>query len=294
MHVFVSVAEAGGFAVASRKLDVSPAAVTRAVVALEEHLGVRLLQRTTRNVRLTDAGQQYFDDARAILASIVEANEAVLGRNAQPRGNLIVTASVLFGRMLVMPCIVEYMRLYPEVDVTAQFVDRVVNLVDEGVDVAVRIGQLPDSTLRAARVGQIRRVLCASSDYLRTHGTPTHPSDLLQHTVVSSSALSSRIEWTFGHGKEPLIVRMKPRLIVTSNDAALDAAVGGLGITRLLSYQIAQEVELGRLQLLLEDFEEEPWPVHVLHREGKYGSLKVRAFIDCTVERLRAHPDLKA
>lgn len=293
MQVFVTVSEEGGFAAASRKLDVSPAAVTRAIVALEEQLGTVLLQRTTRNVRLTDAGRQYFDDSRAILASIAEANEAASGVNAEPRGHLSVTASVLFGRMFLMPCIVEYMQRYPQVEVSAHLLDRVVNLVEEGMDVAVRIGHLPDSSLRAFRVGQIRRVLCASPAYLEANGVPGHPSDLLQHTIVSSSAISPRVEWQFGKADEQLTVRMKPRLIVTSNDAAMQAAIGGLGITRLLSYQVAQEVARGGLILLLEEFEEAPWPVQVVHREGKYGSFKVRAFIDCVVERLRAQPELQ-
>lgn len=293
MQVFVTVSEEGGFAAASRKLDVSPAAVTRAIVALEEQLGTVLLQRTTRNVRLTDAGRRYFDDSRAILASIAEANETASGVNAEPRGQLSVTASVLFGRMFLMPCIVDYMQRYPQVEVSAHLLDRVVNIVEEGMDVAVRIGHLPDSSLRAFRVGQIRRVLCASPAYLAAHGVPEHPSDLLRHTIVSSSAISPRVEWQFGKGAEQLTVRMKPRLIVTSNDAAMQAAVGGLGITRLLSYQVAQEVARGGLILLLEEFEEAPWPVQVVHREGKYGSFKVRAFIDCVVERLRAQPELQ-
>jgi DNA-binding transcriptional LysR family regulator len=293
MRVFVTVGEEGGFAAAARRLDVSPAAVTRAIVALEDELGAPLLLRTTRNVRMTDAGRQYFDDTRAILASIDEANEAVSGINAEPRGILSVTASVLFGRAFVMPCIVDYMRRFPQVEVNAQFVDRVVNLVEEGLDVAVRIGHLPDSSLRAVKVGQIRRVLCAAPSYLEARGTPAHPADLLQHTVVSSSAVSPRVEWQFGHGEDAIGVRMTPRLVVTSNDAALDAAVGGLGITRLLSYQVAGQLERGELRLLLEEFEEEPWPVHIVHREGRHGSAKVRSFIDLAVEQLRAHPHLQ-
>lgn len=292
MRVLVAVGEEGGFAAASRKLDISPAAVTRAIAALEELLGVRLVQRTTRNVRFTDAGRQYYDDSRTILASIAEANEAVSGINAEPRGSLSITAPVLFGRMFVMPCIVDYMQQYPQVQVAAHFVDRVVNLVDEGLDVAIRIGHLPDSTLRAIKVGQTRRVLCASPSYLEVHGVPEHPSDLLQHSVVSSNAISPRIEWPFGDKDKPEVVRMNPRLVVTTNDAALAAAVGGLGITRLLSYQVKSEVEQGGLRLLLEEFEEDPWPVHVVHREDRYGSSKVRAFIDLIVESLRAHPYL--
>lgn len=290
MRVFVAVGEQGGFAAASRKLNISPAAVTRAVVGLEEQLGVQLLQRTTRNVRFTDAGRRYYDDARTILLSIAEANEAASGINAEPRGTLTVTAPVLFGRMFVMPSIIEYMQRYPQVKVTAHFVDRVTKLVEEGMDVAIRIGNLPDSSLRAAKVGQVRRVLCASPAYLEAHGVPQTPSDLLQHSLIVSNAMSPRVEWGFGGSDE--LLQVDPRLLVTSNDAALSAAAGGLGIARLLSYQVRSEVERGNLRLLLETFEEDPWPVHVVHREERYGSSKVRSFIDLIVERLRSHHHL--
>ena len=292
MRVFVTVEEEGGFAAASRKLDISPAAVTRAIVALEEQLGVRLILRTTRNVRLTDAGRQYYDDTRAILTSIAEANEAVSGINAEPRGTLSVTASVLFGRLYVMPSIIEYMQRYPKVKVLANFVDRVTNLVEEEIDVAIRIGELPDSSLRAIKVGQVRRVLCASPDYLRENGTPEHPEELSKHSIISANSISPRVEWRFGTGKDIEKLQMDPRLIVSSNDAALAAAVGGLGITRLLSYQVKSQVEDGALRLLLEDYEESPWPIHVVHREDKLGSSKVRAFIECVVDHLRNHASL--
>lgn len=289
MKVFVTVSEEGGFAAASRKLDISPAAVTRAIIALEEQLKVRLLLRTTRNVRLTDAGRQYFDDARAILASITEANDAVSGINAEPRGTLTVTASVLFGRSYIMPLIVDFMRQYPQVNVIAHFVDRVTNIVEEGIDVAIRIGHLPDSSLRAIKIGHIRRVLCASPAYLEQHDTPQHPSNLLQHTIISSSPVSPKIEWGFEKNKVSLTVSIKPRLVVTSNDAALVAVMSGLGVTRLLSYQVINEVQRGDLRLLLEEYEEEPWPLHIVHRESKYGSSKVRTFIDFLVAGLRRH-----
>lgn len=292
MRVFASVAEEGGFAAASRKLDLSPAAVTRAIVALEEQLGARLLQRTTRNVRFTDAGRQYYDNVRAILASIAEANEAVADINATPRGTLSITAPVMFGRMFVMPCIVDYMQRYPQVKMIAHLVDRVTNLVDEGMDVAIRIGHLPDSGLRAIKVGQVRRVLCASPAYLDKCGTPQRPADLSQHAIISSSAVSPHIEWRFQANHEPLMLRIDPRLTVTSNDAALAAAVGGLGIARLLSYQVYNEVERDALRLVLEAFEEAPWPVHVVHREDKLGSSKVRSFIDDMVDSLRTNPQL--
>jgi DNA-binding transcriptional LysR family regulator len=292
MRVFASVAEEGGFAAASRKLDLSPAAVTRAIVALEEQLGARLLQRTTRNVRFTDAGRQYYENVRAILVSIAEANEAVADINATPRGTLSITAPVMFGRMFVMPCIIDYMQRYPQVKMIAHLVDRVTNLVDEGMDVAIRIGHLPDSGLRAIKVGQVRRVLCAAPTYLEKFGTPQRPADLSQHSIISSSTVSPHIEWRFQANHEPLLMRIDPRLTVTSNDAALAAAAGGLGIARLLSYQVCNEVDSDALRLVLEGFEEEPWPVHVVHREDKLGSSKVRSFIDYMVENLRTNPQL--
>lgn len=291
MRVFASVAEEGGFAAASRKLDLSPAAVTRAVVALEEQLGARLLQRTTRNVRFTDAGRQYYENVRAILASIAQANEAVADSNATPRGTLSITAPVMFGRMFVMPCIIDYMQRYPQVKMIAHLVDRVTNLVDEGMDVAIRIGHLPDSGLRAIKVGQVRRVLCASPAYLEKYGIPQQPDELSRHSIISS-AVSPHTEWRFQSSSESLLIGMEPRLTVTSNDAALAAAVSGLGIARLLSYQVWSDIENGSLCLLLEAFEEAPWPVHIVHREDKLGSSKVRSFIDDIVENLRNHPKL--
>lgn len=288
MKVFVAVGELESFAGAARRLDMSPAAVTRAVSALEERLGVKLLLRTTRSVRLTEAGGRYLEDCRSILASIAEANEAAAGVNATPKGELAVTAPILFGKKFVMPSIVRYLQQYPEVDVSAYFLDRVVNMVEEGMDVAVRIGQLPDSGLKALRVGKVRRMLCASPDYLARHGVPTHPSDLHEHVVIATTNLSPRAGWRFGLTDEPTMVRMKPRLTVTSNDGAIAAACAGLGIARLLSYQVVEEIASGRLHVVLADFEEAPWPIHILHRESKYGSAKVRTFIDMLAADVRA------
>ncbi|MFJ4257631.1 MULTISPECIES: LysR family transcriptional regulator [Pseudomonas] len=288
MKVFVAVGELESFAAAARRLDISPAAVTRAVSALEDQLGVKLLLRTTRSVRLTEAGGRYLEDTRHILASINEANAAAAGINATPKGDLAVTAPILFGKKFVMPCIVRYLQQYPEVDVSAYFLDRVVNMVEEGMDVAVRIGPLPDSGLKALRVGKVRRMLCASPDYLARHGVPKHPSDLAGHAVIGTTNLSPRAGWRFGVTEEPTMVRMKPRLTVTSNDGAIAAASGGLGIARLLSYQVADELADGQLQVILAEYEEAPWPIHVLHRESKYGSAKVRAFIDMLAQALRA------
>ncbi|MNZ21930.1 HTH-type transcriptional regulator DmlR [compost metagenome] len=288
MKVFVAVGELESFAAAARRLDISPAAVTRAVSALEDMLGVKLLLRTTRSVRLTQAGSRYLEDTRHILASISEANEAAAGINATPKGELAVTAPILFGKKFVMPSIVRYLQQYPEVDVSAYFLDRIVNMVEEGMDVAVRIGPLPDSGLKALRVGRVRRMLCASPEYLARHGVPQHPSDLPAHAVIATTNLSPRAGWRFGVTDEPTLVRIKPRLTVTSNDGAIAAAVGGLGIARLLSYQVVDEIASGQLQVLLADYEEAPWPIHVLHRESKHGSAKVRMFVDMLAHELRA------
>jgi DNA-binding transcriptional LysR family regulator len=292
MKVFVAVGELESFAAAARRLDISPAAVTRAISALEDQLGVKLLLRTTRSVRVTEAGSRYLEDTRHILASINEANEAAAGINATPKGELAVTAPILFGKKFVMPCIVRYLQQYPEVDVSAFFLDRIVNMVEEGMDVAVRIGPLPDSGLKALRVGKVRRMLCASPQYLTRHGVPQHPSDLLEHAVIATTNLSPRAGWRFGVTDQPTTVRMQPRLTVTSNDGAIAAAVGGLGIARLLSYQVVDEIASGQLEVILAEYEEAPWPIHVLHRESKYGSAKVRAFVDMLAEHLRGQAHL--
>jgi len=290
MQVFVAVGEQKSFVAASRRLDLSPAAVTRAICGLETRLGVRLLRRTTRNVRLTEAGHRYLNDTRHILSSIAEANEVAAGVNAAPKGHLSITAPVLYGRLFIMPCIVDFLKSYPEVEVSAHFVDRIVNLVDEGIDVAVRVGNLPDSSLKALRVGQVRRVLCASPEYLAKHGVPQHPTDLQRHTIVAAAGISPSVEWKFGGPGSAKAVRIKPRLTVTSNDAAIDAVLGGLGICRLLCYEIAAELAQGRLKVILDEYEETPWPVNILHRESNFGSSKVRNFIDLMGTALRAHP----
>ncbi|SHG65015.1 LysR family transcriptional regulator [Massilia sp. CF038] len=294
MTVLIAVGEDQSFAAASRKLNLSPAAITRAVVSLETQLGVKLFQRTTRSVRLTEAGARYLADARDIMARIAEADEAASGINASPRGQLAVTAPVLFGKLYVMPTVVAFLQRYPAVDISAFFVDRSVNLVDEGMDVAVRIGHLPDSSLKALRVGSVRRVLCASPAYLARHGVPRSPAELAQHTIIAASGVSPRVEWKFGGGAEPSALRMQPRLTVSSNDAAIEAVMQGLGIARLLSYQVAAQVAAGAISVVLAPYEEEPWPVHVLHRESKYGSAKVRAFIDMLSASLRADGGLNA
>lgn len=292
MSVFVAVAEAESFSGAARKLAMSAPAVTRAVATLEERLGVRLLTRTTRHVRATEAGLRYLEDARRIIAEVDEADEAAGGVNAAPRGRLAITAPVLFGKMFVTPVVVDYLRRYPDVNVSALYLDRVVQLVEEGLDVGVRIGNLPDSSLQAIRVGQVRSVLCASPGYLAERGPPRAPDDLREHVLVSSSGISPRPEWRFMRDGQALALRVEPRLTVTTNDAAVEAAVRGLGIARLLSYQVAPQLASGELAIVLADYEIPALPIHVIHREGRHSAAKVRSFVDLIVARLRAQSSL--
>jgi len=293
MTVFVAVAEEESFAAAARRLRMSPPAVTRAIAFLEGRLGVKLLTRTTRLVRTTDAGVRYLEDARRILLEADEADEAAAGINATPRGYLAVTAPVMFGKIYVMPVITAYQLAFKETTVSALFVDRVVNLVDEGLDVGVRIGSLPDSSLRAIRVGQVRRVVCAAPAYLKKYGTPRVPADLARHQVIAATSVSIGSEWVFAKGKEKVGVRLSPRILVNTNDGALEAAKNGFGLTRLISYQVANELAAGTLKTVLTEFEEASLPVHVIHREGRHGSAKVRSFVDLAVAKLRANVALK-
>lgn len=288
LRVFVAVAEAGGFAGASRKLNLSPASVTRAVADLEDFLGVPLFTRTTRVVRLTDAGTRYLDDCRRILSDLDDADSAVAGVHATPRGRVTITAPVLFGNLYIAPLVAEYLGRHAQTQAVCLFVDRVVNMDEEAVDVAVRLGALPDSSMQAARVGSVRRILCASPTYLAGRGKPQHPADLANHTIVSATSLTPTTRWHFAEGGEPLVCELRPTLMTSTNDAAITAAVAGLGITRIMSYQVPDMVRDGRLQMVLTEFEPGPVPVHVLHRQGRRPSAKVRALLDLLIERLRA------
>jgi DNA-binding transcriptional LysR family regulator len=292
ISVLVAVVDANGFAGAARKLNISPPAVTRAINELESQLGVRLLTRSTRVVRVTEPGARYADDCRLILAQLAEADESVAGMQRTPRGRLTITAPVLFGAKFVAPVVTEYLQDNPQVVATCWFLDRVVNMLEEGADVGVRIGELPDSSMQATSVGRVRRVICAAPGYLELHGVPRTPADLQSHIIVSASAVTPTPDWRLIENGEPCSVKLQPRMTTTSNDSALAAAVAGFGITRLLSYQVAECLIDGRLQPLLAEFELPSLPVHVVHREGQHASRKARAFIDLVVERLRANPAL--
>ena len=292
MTVFIAVAEERGFAAAARRLNMSPPAVTRSIAALEQRLGVKLLHRSTRVVRTTDAGLRYLEDARRILFEVEAADEAAAGIDAKPRGQLTITAPVLFGRKFVIPGIVEYLRRYPETEISVAFLDRVVNLLEEGMDVGIRIGNLPDSSMRALRVGSVRLVLCASPDYLQKHGIPQEPDDLREHNMIASMAGDHILDLRFKTKDRERNLLLKARLKTNTNDAAVEAALQGFGITRVISYQIAEYLANGELQTVLADWEPERLPIHILYKEGRYAASKVRAFIELMAERLRSNPAL--
>ena len=286
MRVFQTVAEAGSLVKAGHKLGLSAPAVTRSLAALEKHLGCRLLNRTTRALSLTEAGARYLEDCRRILHELEEAEEWLRGEQGAPQGLLTMTAPVMFGQLFVMPVVRDFLDTYPRVEARVSLLDRVVSLQEEGLDLALRIGELPDSSLIAASVGKVRRVICASPDYLARHGEPRQPSELTAHRLIDVGA---QVSWRF----LSTTVRVRPQLQVNSNQATLDAAVAGWGITRNLSYQVAAEVSAGRLRILLPEFEQAPWPIHVVHHQGRGGSLKLRLFLDYLVTRLRQHEALR-
>ena len=286
LSTFVAVAEDGAFNAAARRLNLSPPAVTRLVTALETRIGARLFTRTTRRVALTEAGDRLLADAGRILAELDEAEASAAGAHQSPRGVLRVTAPVMFGQRHIAPILRDYLDAYPDVSAAVLFVDRIVDLIDEGLDVAVRIGELPDSSLTATRVGAVRRVTVASPDYLAVHGTPQVPEELAGHRIVNPTGLIQSPEWTFvAGGGKTRIVRLVPRLTVNTIAAALDAARAGWGITNLLSYQVAAELASGHLIEILHDFEDRRMPVRLVHSEGRRAAAKVRTFVDFMSER---------
>ncbi len=277
MQAFVAVAELQGFAPAARKLAVSASAVTRMVAALEERLGVRLLQRTTRSVTLTDAGARYLDRARRILAEIDEAEDSAHAEQARPIGRLTVSAPTLFGRMHVAPLMGEFLVAHPQVTGELLLADRMVNLVDEGIDLALRIGRLEDSSLIVRKTGETRRVLVASPAYLTRHGVPSAPRDLAAHQVIQVLPLAPTLEWTFG---ADVHVSVAAHYVTNSVDAALWHAEHGGGLTLALSYQVAEAVQAERLRLVLTEYEPPPLPIQWVYPTSRLLSAKVRAFID--------------
>jgi DNA-binding transcriptional LysR family regulator len=285
--VFAEVAERGSFAEAARRLDRSPAAVTRAVAELEARLGVRLLNRTTRAVGLTEAGERFLVGARRVLADLTEIEQAAAGQGQAARGELRVTAPIEFGRRHVLSLVTDFLAQYPEVSVRLALLDRPVDLVEEGLDVAIRIGALADTSAIATRVGAVRRLVVAAPAYLKHRGRPKLPADLTAHDVIAFVGIEGE-RWRFAGGIETLI---KPRLIVNTAEAAIDAARAGFGVTRVLSYQAVDALSDRSLLRLLPEHESAETPIHVLYPGGRHPPPKLRAFLDALVPRLRQRCD---
>ncbi|HEX5377071.1 MAG TPA: LysR family transcriptional regulator [Phenylobacterium sp.] len=288
MRTFVSVATLGSFAEAARQLRLSPSVVTRSVAQLEDRLGLTLINRTTRSLRLTERGAIYLESCRQILDDIVDAERAVRGENAEPRGALKVAAPILFGRLHVLPVVNRLLAEHPALSIRLILSDRNVHLVEEGVDVAVRIGELADSSLMAVRLGAVSRVTVASPGYLASRPAPETPTDLAGHAIIAFEGLDATNEWRF-RDSDP-VVRVEPRLAVNSADAAIAAAEAGVGITRALSYQVRSAVEAGRLVPILRAFAPPVSPVSAVYPAGRIASPNVAAFVRAAREHFRINP----
>jgi DNA-binding transcriptional LysR family regulator len=284
MQAFVAVADLQGFAPAARKLGLSPSGVTRLIAALEDRLGARLLQRTTRQVALTDVGARYLERVRRILADVEEAEGSAQAERTQPSGRLVVSAPIGFGRLHVSPVMSAYLTRYPEVSGELRLSDRIINLVEDGVDLAVRIGHLPDSSLVARHVGEMRRIVVASSGYLKRHGEPRTPQVIASHQTIQFGATAASPDWHFAEDGREIRVACTPRLTTNSADAAIQYAEQGGGLTRVLAYQAADAIRGGRLRIVLQKFEQPPLPIHIVYPTSRLLSAKVRTFIDLVTE----------
>ena len=293
MEVFVAIVDRGSFTGASEKLGMSAPAVSRALNSLEARVGVQLIARTTRSIRPTEAGMAYLDACRNVLDTIADAEANITADQSKPAGTLTVSAPVLFGQRFIAPLINAYVDSYPDVTVNVVYVDRTTRLIEEGVDIAIRIGHLGNSSVFAVPLGFVRRRTFAAPAYLDTHGEPAHPKDLHSHHCVSFTGVTHPLEWLFHENGLRLPVRVRPRMIVDLAPAAVMAAVDRVGITQLLSYQAAPEVLNGSLQPILTAFEPESIPVTLLHVERRGSSMKIRSFVEFVTETLRRNPHLQ-
>ncbi|HVJ54071.1 MAG TPA: LysR family transcriptional regulator [Aliidongia sp.] len=290
MSILVAVVEGGSFTAASRRLDMPLPSVSRKLAELEAHLNARLLTRSTRRLTLTDAGASYVEACRRILEEVGDAERAASGEYAAPKGELVITAPVVFGRLHVVPVVIAFLATYPEINVRMVLSDGNAHLLDEHIDVAVRIGSLPDSSMVATQVGLVRLVVCGSPDYFAHHGVPKTPGDLTQLSCVTFDVLGSAASWVFpakAEGRERA-VPIRSRFSVNTAEAALDVAMAGVGVTRVLSYQAAKGVEEGKLRVVLDHFEPAPTPVSLIHGAKGQLPLKMRSFLDFAAPRLRA------
>jgi DNA-binding transcriptional LysR family regulator len=289
MSLLLSVVEAGSLSAASRKLGVPLPTVSRKISDLEAHLNTRLLTRSTRKLALTDSGAAYVAAARRILDEVSEAERAASGEHAAPRGDLVITAPIVFGRLHVLPVIAEFLAQWPEINVRLVLADRNLHLIDDHIDIAVRIGALADSALVATQVGTVRNVVCGSPAYFAAHSVPKRPGDLAALTAVTLDPLSSPQPWIFHDpkSKRELRVAVRSRLSVNTAEAAIDGAAAGLGVTRVQSYQVVQAVSDGRIQIVLGQYEPAPSPVSLIHAGHELTPLKVRMLLDFAAPRLR-------
>ena len=288
MAVFVEVVEMGSLSAASRKLKMPLPTVSRKISELESHIKTRLLNRSTRKLTLTDAGKTYLPACKRILEDVGEAERAASGEYSAPTGELIITAPIVFGRLHVVPITTEFLKAYPDVHVRLVLGDRSFNLLEDHIDLAVRIGELPDSNLIATRVGMIRQVVCASPEYFAKRGAPKRPQDLAKHDCITFAGLMSPDAWNFKADRSDLTVPIRSRLVVNMAEAAIDAAIRDTGVTRVLSYQIEKAMQAGSLVVVLKKFEPAPVPVSLVYTGQRLLPLKLRAFLDFASPRLRA------
>jgi DNA-binding transcriptional LysR family regulator len=287
MKTFVRIVEAGSLTNAADSLDTSLPTVVRTLAALERELGVTLLKRTTRRIRLTDEGTQYLERCRNILAAVQEAEGILVARRTDLVGKLSVTASVAFGRRYLTPIVYGFLQRYPKVSVNVLLVDRIVDLIDEGIDVAIRIAHLRDSSIVANEVGRVRRVVCASEKYLRQHGMPQTPSDIRTHRCIRHLGLSPRNEWHFRAGSRQQAIPIDSVMTCNEIDGAIDACIEGLGLSMFLSYMVAPYRKAGQLKYILESFESDPIPVQVVYPQTRLMSNRVHVFVNECVTKLR-------
>ena len=291
LEVFVAVADAGSFAKAGNRLRLSPPAVTRAISALEDRLGARVFNRTTRSLTITEVGLRFLESAKRVLNDLDTAEKEAIGETAVPHGHLTVTASVTFGRSALAPVVGDFLNQHPRISVSVLLLDRITNLVEEGIDLAVRIGPLPDSSLIAKRIGTVRRVLVASPAYLAQRGKPQTPADLRLHSMIAFTGLMPNREWRFLDGRSGNSVSFMPRLEINDAVSSIAAAETGDGITIALSYMVAEKINEGRLVTVLDEFTPPAVPVSLVYPQSRLISPKVRAFVDFATPRLRATLD---
>ena len=288
MSLVLAVAEAGSLSAAARQQKAPLATVSRKVSELEAHLQTKLFNRSSRALVPTDAGRSYIAASKRILADVAEAERAASGEYTTPRGDLIMSAPFAFGRLHLVPVLAEFVAKFPEVDIHLDLLDRPANIVEEHIDVALRIGTLADSSLIAIRIGEIRRVLCASPAYLKSRGTPKSPDHLSTHDCISFLQFQSPTTWTFKRDKTEYVVPVRSRLVLNNLESTCDAARAGIGIAAVFSYQLADSVKSGELALLLQDFEPPPLPVSLVYPPNRFMPVKLRAFLDFALPRLRA------